>query len=464
MVTEHVVSMIAQFRQAATPANTDLIERAIVVGDFWYDTGAAVYKRCSSISPITFVSVEGGSAAHNVLSTTHGDSFATDTPVNNDVLTWVNANSRWEAVAAAGATHALGAPTTLTISGGKVTVTGRYHLIDTEAAGATDNLAGMAGGANGDIVVIRPANDARTVVITHEDTESATATDRFNLPGDASITLDDIDDMLAVVYDSTIARWIVQETFGKRHGDLSGVTSDQHHAQSHAHSAAGDGTTLTPAVLNIPNAASPAQTAEGSAVWDSDDDVLTVGDGTARKTLVNTDRSHDIDVWISAAAMKGTTTAGAGNADKLPESAETTTNKVNYDYIAFDTTTEENAFFQWRIPTGWNEGTITFTPYWTNAAGLTTETFVVGLKAVALSNDDALDTAFGTEVTVTDTWLAQNDVHIGPESAALTIGGTPAEGDLVFFNVARKTASDNLTGDARLLGIMLTYTRNNYTD
>ena len=29
----------------------------------------------------------------------------------------------------------------------------------------------------------------------------------------------------------------------------------------------------------------PAQTAEGSAVWDSDDDVLTVGDGAARKTF-----------------------------------------------------------------------------------------------------------------------------------------------------------------------------------
>ena len=88
----------------------------------------------------------------------------------------------------------------------------------------------------------------------------------------------------------------------------------------------------------------------------------------------------------------------------------------------------------------------------------------MGLKALALSNDDALDTAWGPEVTVTDTWLAQNDIHISPESAALTIGGTPAEGDIVLFNLARKTASDNLTGDARTLEVVVTFTRDSWTD
>jgi len=39
-----------------------------------------------------------------------------------------------------------------------------------------------------------------------------------------------------------------------------------------------EGTILLPAV------ASPAQTADGSVVWDSDDNMLTVGDGTGRRT------------------------------------------------------------------------------------------------------------------------------------------------------------------------------------
>ncbi len=42
---------------------------------------------------------------------------------------------------------------------------------------------------------------------------------------------------------------------------------------------------VTPTSLILPAATSPAQTAEGSVVWDSDDDVLTIGDGAARSTF-----------------------------------------------------------------------------------------------------------------------------------------------------------------------------------
>jgi hypothetical protein len=43
-----------------------------------------------------------------------------------------------------------------------------------------------------------------------------------------------------------------------------------------------DGAVLLPAV------ASPAQTTDGSVVWDSDDNLLTVGDGSSRKVMVDT--------------------------------------------------------------------------------------------------------------------------------------------------------------------------------
>lgn len=171
-----------------------------------------------------------------------------------------------------------------------------------------------------------------------------------------------------------------------------------------------------------------------------------------------------VEAVISAASLKGTTTAGAGDANKLPESRELATNLVNIDFMAFDQTTSENGFFQYSIPKGWDEGTITFRVKWTAAAG--TGGVVFGLKGLARSDDDPIDAAFGTEVTVTDTLIATNDVHISPESAALTVGGTPAEGDIVFFNLARKTADagDTLTADAQLLEIVITFTRNSYTD
>lgn len=44
----------------------------------------------------------------------------------------------------------------------------------------------------------------------------------------------------------------------------------------------------------LPAATPPAQTAEGSVVWDSDSDLLTVGTGAARKTMVDTDSTQTL--------------------------------------------------------------------------------------------------------------------------------------------------------------------------
>lgn len=46
--------------------------------------------------------------------------------------------------------------------------------------------------------------------------------------------------------------------------------------------------------LLLPAAASPAQTADGSVVWDSDDNLLTVGTGAARKTMCDTDSTQTL--------------------------------------------------------------------------------------------------------------------------------------------------------------------------
>lgn len=52
----------------------------------------------------------------------------------------------------------------------------------------------------------------------------------------------------------------------------------------------GSGKTLNAAngTVLLPVSASPAQTADGSAVWDSDDNLLTIGDGSSRKIMVDT--------------------------------------------------------------------------------------------------------------------------------------------------------------------------------
>lgn len=92
-----------------------------------------------------------------------------------------------------------------------------------------------------------------------------------------------------------------------------------HHTQSHDHSAAGDGTTLTPAILNIPNAAAPTPTAEGQAYWDNDDNKLVVGDGAAQKHIVPT-ASFSGDATVSTA---GAVTVAATHSGSAHHSAVT---------------------------------------------------------------------------------------------------------------------------------------------
>jgi hypothetical protein len=71
--------------------------------------------------------------------------------------------------------------------------------------------------------------------------------------------------------------------------------------------------------------------------------------------------------------------------------------------------------------------------------------------------------AWGTPIVVTDDALGTaNDVYITSESSAVTIGGTPAEADVVFFRLFRDVsdANDDMTQDARLIGIKIFFTTN----
>ena len=78
-----------------------------------------------------------------------------------------------------------------------------------------------------------------------------------------------------------------------------------------------------------------------------------------------------------------------------------------------------------------------------------------------MSDNDAVDAAFGTAVSVTKAHSGTaNDLDVTAESSAITIAGSPAAGDEVFFQVTRDAdnGSDTLSADAKLLGIKLFFT------
>jgi hypothetical protein len=146
--------------------------------------------------------------------------------------------------------------------------------------------------------------------------------------------------------------------------------------------------------------------------------------------------------------------------------SESTTNDVMLKTLDFDATTSESAQFNIRFPKSWDEGTITFAPYWTASGGTVSQGVSWDLAAVALADSDLIDTAFGTAQSSIDTLIAVNDIHVGPTSSAITVSNTPTAGDIVMFKIFRDVAdaSDTLSVDARLIGLALFFTIDTGTD
>lgn len=163
------------------------------------------------------------------------------------------------------------------------------------------------------------------------------------------------------------------------------------------------------------------------------------------------------DIWqeIDLPAESWTPTTTNGCAD--PEKTEAATNDVDYFILAFDQTTQERAFKNFRMPTNWDGGDIQFRFIWTTAAGGASETVELEMLGRAFTDDDAIDQASGTAVGVSDTWIADGDIHTSAWSSDLTLAGSPAGGQLVHLEIRRDVANDDLGGDAQIIGVEIRY-------
>jgi len=143
-----------------------------------------------------------------------------------------------------------GGASELTIAAGAVAVTGNHHYIDTQGDAATDDLETLGGSpADGDVVFLYAANDARTVVIKHN------AGDIYCWGG-SDVTLDANNKAVQAIYSGLYSRWMVLGGATSSGGgsslpvdDTTSIAYDTGDATAQVRVDAGDVSTASVAVL-----------------------------------------------------------------------------------------------------------------------------------------------------------------------------------------------------------------------
>jgi len=160
-------------------------------------------------------------------------------------------------------------------------------------------------------------------------------------------------------------------------------------------------------------------------------------------------------IWVSAGAMYPSITNPCSDLTQV----ETTALRPDLKVLDFAAAADDFAQFTIAFPKSWNEGTITYQPFWT-VTGTNTGTVVWQLGAIAVTNDATINTAFGTLIATTA--LAHsgtsNDLMVSAESGAVTIAGSPSTDDICFFQINNDTSASGQTGVVRLLGIKIFFT------
>ncbi len=233
-----------------------------------------------------------------------------------------------------------------------------------------------------------------------------------------------------------------------------------------------DNSVTTAKILN--DAVTLAKLASGTdgelITWDASGDPAAVAVGTSGHVLTSNGAGAAPTfqaavglqtIFIPAAAMRPTSSNGCAKITDV----ETTSGRPDLQVLDFDTSSDEHAQFQIAFPKSWDEGTITYRVFWTSTA-TDTDGVAWGLQGVSVVNDGTIDVAYGTGVVVTDDNIsAAEDCLVTSTSSAVTIASAAAD-TMTFFRIYRDVsdANDDMTEDARLIGVQIFFTTDALTD
>ena len=160
-------------------------------------------------------------------------------------------------------------------------------------------------------------------------------------------------------------------------------------------------------------------------------------------------------MWVPSSAMYPSTTNPA-EANQV----ETTALRPDMKVLDFAAAADDFAQFSVAMPKSWNLGTVTYQIFWTPSTTNTGDC-IFGLQGVAIGDNDTIDVAYGTAVTVTDAGIgAVEDQQVTSVSGDVTIAGSPADDQQTYFQLYRDAdvGGDTFTGVARVLGVKIFYT------
>lgn len=198
-------------------------------------------------------------------------------------------------------------------------------------------------------------------------------------------------------------------------------------------------------------------TVSPTALWQS---ILVEATADASLALLNGTGRQTI--WIPAAAMTPTESNGCAPVAAL----EIAAGFPDLQSLDFDTAADEHAQFPVAFPNSWDKGNVQATFYWTTAGAVTTGV-AWAIQGVAVDNGNVITQAYGTPVVVQDDALGTaNILLISSESADITIANVPSDAELCYFRVFRDVSdmNDDMTQDARLIGVKLIYTTDTGND
>lgn len=202
----------------------------------------------------------------------------------------------------------------------------------------------------------------------------------------------------------------------------------------------------------------------GEMGYETDTGKLKIGDGSKTWSELNYFASNATRmILLSGAGGWASATSGSGS-----EQFELPMNRENYYGIKYTASDVVNTYHEWTfvMPNSYDGTALTYAVYWTVASTTPSGDVEFMLQGRTFDDGESLDQTWGDATTISDTVIGQYMTHITPMSSPLVFAGDPDGGKLIQVRLSRNVEGevDTSSADVYVLGVLMLYTTDSYSD